>query len=184
MLILPYTIIIESEQTQNGLGHLATIVLEMRRLLGAVSVLLVLDAARLLAHGNLAFDHVLVEAHVRLTREQAVGDVQALDGGVLAPAPALDVDIVRQQAAGRCGGGHALDLVLVHLVQMDLVGRGAEEALARLVEVDRRVAKLPVTLGGVSQFAAEETSEQLMAEADAGEIEVCLFVLPQFWSKC
>ena len=62
----------------------------------------------------------------------------------------------------------------MHLVQVDDVGGRAEEALACRRERDGAVAEFPVALGGRADGAAEEAGEELVAEADARELEVGL----------
>lgn len=179
-VLLPFeasTVIIKHKQPHDGLGHLQPIVLQMRRLGRPVRMLQVLDAAAVDPHLNLPPDHVLVESQVGLRREQPVDHVQPLHGRVRAAAPAHDLGSLclalapRQQLTGGVRRGRLRDLVLVHLVQEDVVGAGAEQALARRVDVDARVAQLPVAGGRGRDRAPEQAGEQLVAEAHAGEFE-------------
>lgn len=63
-------------------------------------------------------------------------------------------------------------MVLVHLVQMDVVLARTEEALADGCECDAAVTEFPVLRGRGLDRPAEETGEELVAEADAQEAEV------------
>jgi hypothetical protein len=64
------------------------------------------------------------------------------------------------------------DLILVHLVQVDVVLTRAKEPLSRGGDVDPAVAEFPVSLGRRRHCAAQEPGEQLVAETYTREVEV------------
>ena len=61
-------------------------------------------------------------------------------------------------------------MVLVHLVQVDVVLVRLEQLLSDRGEVDSRVAELPFARG--LHLGAEEAGDELVAETDAGEMNV------------
>lgn len=174
-------LIIVPKQPEDSLRHLAPVVLQVRRLPRLVRVLPVLNPAALLPHLNLPLNHVLVEREVRLRREEPVGQVEPLHLGVVASPPALDGRVpLSQQARRGPRRGHAHDVVLMHLVEVDVGGVGAEEALTRGGELDGAVAQLPVAPGRGLDGRAEEAGQELVAEAHAREHEVW-FPGPELW---
>lgn len=153
-------------QPQNRRSNNNAIMDQIRRLLGLKRMLVVLNAAAFLPHLNLAVDHLCVKAKVALACEETVLQVDALYSRMIGAGPHAHLVIRRQQ---RCGlvGGHGGHLVLVHLVQVDGVVLCAEEVLAYVCELHRRVGELPST--GRSRFdgAAEHAAQDLVAKADA-----------------
>lgn len=146
------------KEPQNRHGQPIPIVLQIRRLRRLVRMLLVLDAPPLHPHLNLLLDHLVVKRHVRLRRKQSVWDIYALHRRVLAVPPDLDLGPWLQQAARGLDRGWVDDLVLVHLVEVDLVVVGAKELHADGVEGDFAVAQLPVTGRCWGDLGAEKTA--------------------------
>lgn len=168
------------EEPQDGLGDLAPVVLEVRRLGRLVRVVHVLDRAGLHANLDLALDHELVKGEMGLGREQPVLDVQALDLGVRRGAPDKDVLVLGQEALGRVVVRGLDDVVLVHLVEVDGGVLGPEQALSGGGQVDLGVAELPVPGGSGSDFGAQQARKKLVSETDAGEVEFGT-AGPQLW---
>lgn len=69
------------------------IVLQVRRIFGAISMLEIRKATAVNSNLNLAVHHVLVEGQVRLGRENAVFDEDALDLGVRARPPYVHLGV-------------------------------------------------------------------------------------------
>ena len=61
-------------------------------------------------------------------------------------------------------------MVLMHLVEVYLVIVGAKELLPDFAESHLAVAQLPVSRGRPGDGGAEQTAEELVAEADACEV--------------
>ena len=142
------------------------IVLQICSLCGLICVVFVLNAAALDPHLNLLQHHALIKCQMRLSGEDAVLDIYALDLGVFAPAPHLHLGLWTQQAIRGRRGGSLDDVILMHLVKVDLVVRGAEETLSDVVQVDDAVAELPLARRAFGNLGAEEPAEELMPETD------------------
>lgn len=121
-----HTIIIKSKQSQNRRRDSNTIMLQIRRLSRLISMFQILYTTTIDPHLNLPLYHVLVKSEMGLRREEPVGNVQALDVGVVAFTPDVDVCVVGEETVCRGGRGSRDDLVLVHLVQMDLLIASSE----------------------------------------------------------
>lgn len=165
--------IIPMEEPQNRRRHHQPIVLQMRRLLRIAHLRVVLpglDRARLQPQLHLPPHHLPVEAQVPLAREQAVPDVQPLDGRVVRRGPDVHFLAVVQEVGGERTGDGA-HLVLVHLVHVERGVGGFEEFLSDRCEAQGGVRELPCFawsgLDGRSQCAGED----LVPEADSGEFQ-------------
>ncbi len=124
--------------------------------------------------------HPLIEPQMPLRGKQPPPNVHALDLGRRAAAPDVDVAVVLfGEEHGGARGGRVQDVVLVHLVQVDGVGRGVVEELgADGGDGDGRVGELPFAVGGGADGGAEGAAADLVAEADAAEADVGA-VLPE-----
>lgn len=127
---LNHPIIIKSKQPQNRRRDLFPIMFQIRSLRRPIRMLQIIDPATIHPHLNLPLHHVLIKRQMRLRREQSVRDIQPLNGCVLAVAPDVNLRALFEETVGGLDRGGFEDLVLVHLVEVDLVFVLAEEALA------------------------------------------------------
>ena len=147
--------------------------LQMCRLGRPIRMLKVLDPAAIHPHLDLSFHHVLVKRQMRLRSKQPVLDVQSLNRRMLTAPPARHLG-VRGEQLGPCrrSSRQRENLVLVHLVQVDVVLARAEEAPPDGRERDAAVPQFPVPRRRGPNRAAEETGEELVAEAHPHKVEV------------
>ena len=164
------------KQPQYCLGDFNTVVLQMCSLGRPIRMLKVLDPAAIHPHLDLSFHHVLVKRQMRLSSKQPVLDVQSLNGRMLTAPPACYLG-VRGEQVGPCrrSSGQRDNLVLVHLVQMDVVLTRAKETPADRREHDATVTQFPVLRRRGPNRATKEAGKELVAEADAHEVEVWAF---------
>lgn len=109
-----------------------------------------------------------------LCREQPFADIDALDLGGGATAPDVDVPVMLfRQEMGSRRGRRIYDMVLVHLMQMDLSAfRIIEEPSADRGQGDGGMCQFPFAVGGGIDLGAEGAAEDLVAEADAAEADI------------
>ncbi|KAG7151791.1 hypothetical protein HYQ46_012405 [Verticillium longisporum] len=86
-----HAVIVKVKESQDGRGDSIAIVLKMARFRSTVRMIQVLDGSHVHPHLNLALDHVVVKGKMRLRREQAVGDIEALDSCMTGGAPDRDL---------------------------------------------------------------------------------------------
>lgn len=154
--------------------------LKASRLLRLADMVLILDSTILNPHINFMLNHISVKAHMSLTGKEFVSDVQPLYRRMTAAAPDVYLGTGREETLATLHRRRRGDVVLVHLVQGQVVLVGPEETLADFGHVDPAVRQLPL-LGGVgANFRAQETGEELVAEADAAEFHVGT-ADPEFW---
>ena len=175
-LTLKRFIIVVHKQPQYCLGNFNAVVLQICRLGRPIRMFKVLDPAAIHPHLDLSFHHVLVKRQMRLSSKQPVRDVQSLNRCMLTAPPARYLGL-RGEQVGSCrrSSGQRDNLVLVHLVQVDVVLACAEETPADGREHDAAVTQFPVLRRRGPNRAAEEAGEELVAEADAHEVEVWAF---------
>lgn len=175
-LNLRWFILVVHKQPQYRFGNFNAIMLQMCRLGRLTRMLKIRNPAAIHPHLDLSFHHVLVKRQMRLSRKQPVRDVQPLNRRMLAAPPAQYLGVRGEQLVPcRRRSGQRENLVLVHLVQVDVVLARAEETAADGREHDAAVTQFPVLRGSGPNGAAEEAGEELVAEADAHEVELRAF---------
>lgn len=171
-----FSFIFVVDRQQYCFGDLNAVVLQMSRLSRPICMLKILDPAAIHPHLDLSFHHVLVKRQMRLSCKQPVRDVQSLNRCMVTAPPARYLGVRGEQVRPcRRRSGQRANLVLMHLVQVNVVLGRVEEMLANGREHDAAVAQFPVLRRRGPNRAAEEAGEELVAEADAHEVEVSAF---------